>query len=139
MKQGIPQYNDIRHQMSRSTHHRVKRNQKMIEAQRLLENHVMTDNSRHKNRKFIEKSNVVHHTEREQLELGRSIRNTVHSSVFDERIEKKDKEREQVIGIPCTQSKSLPPVQSSKFDSSSDCDVRTGSRGGTRSPTAQRK
>jgi hypothetical protein len=38
----------------RSAHHRVKRNQQLIEAQRLLENHTMTDNTSHLERKLGE-------------------------------------------------------------------------------------
>lgn len=53
IRQGIPQYNDFRHKMSRkSAHHRVKRNQQMIEAQRLLESHTMSKNSNEFEKKF---------------------------------------------------------------------------------------
>ena len=57
----------------RSAHHRVKRNQQLIEAQRLLENHAMTDNSNEGKRKLREHSNITNEVN-EQLESHQSTK-----------------------------------------------------------------
>ncbi len=62
MKQGgIAQYKDYRHKLSkRSAHHRVKRSQQLLEAQRLLDSHNVDTNERQEHR---EKSELTYETD----------------------------------------------------------------------------
>lgn len=61
MKQGgIAQYKDYRHKLSkRSAHHRVKRSQQLLEAQRLLDSHNVDTNER---QEHGEKSKLIYET-----------------------------------------------------------------------------